>query len=170
MLRKMRLSGLTWTLIGIVILGILLRLFVLQPYLIPSGSMEPGIVPGDRILVNRQSYRLGAPSRGDIVVFAYPRDPSRSFVKRIIAVEGETVELKDNQVFINGQLVDEPYLKAGDYPPFGPETIPKDNVFVLGDNRRQSEDSREWGVLPHNYIIGKAVMTYYPLQRIKLLR
>lgn len=170
MLRKMRLSGLTWTLIGIVILGILLRLFVLQPYLIPSGSMEPGIVPGDRILVNRQSYRLGAPSRGDIVVFAYPRDPSRSFVKRIIAVEGETVELKDNQVFINGQLVDEPYLKAGDYPPFGPETIPKDNVFVLGDNRRQSEDSREWGVLPHNYIIGKAVMTYYPSQRIKLLR
>ncbi|MEA4900182.1 signal peptidase I [Desulfitobacterium sp.] len=170
MLRKMRLSGLTWTLIGIVILGILLRLFVLQPYLIPSGSMEPGIVPGDRILVNRQSYRLGAPSRGDIVVFAYPRDPSRSFVKRIIAVEGETVELKDNQVFINGQLVDEPYLKAGDYPPFGAETIPKDNVFVLGDNRRQSEDSREWGVLPHNYIIGKAVMIYYPLQRIKLLR
>lgn len=170
MLRKMRLSGLTWTLIGIVILGILLRLFVFQPYLIPSGSMEPGIVPGDRILVNRQSYRLGAPSRGDIVVFAYPRDPSRSFVKRIIAVEGETVELKDNQVFINGQLVDEPYLKAGDYPPFGPETIPENNVFVLGDNRRQSEDSREWGVLPHNYIIGKAVMIYYPLQRIKLLR
>jgi signal peptidase I len=103
------------------------------------------------------------------VVFAYPKDPSRTFIKRVIAIEGETVELKDNQVFINGQLVNEPYLKPGDYPPFGPETIPKENVFVLGDNRRQSEDSREWGVLPKNYLLGKAGMIYSPLQRMKLL-
>lgn len=170
MKQKMSLGGLTWTLIGIVLIGVLLRLFVFKPYLIPSASMEPGIIPGDRILVNQLAYRFGAPARGDVVVFAYPRDPSRTFVKRVLAVEGETVELKDNQVFINDKLVNEPYLKPGDYPPFGPETIPEDNVFVLGDNRSQSEDSREWGLLPHNYLFGKATMIYYPLQRIKLIR
>lgn len=170
MIKKIRMGGFTWTLIGIVCVGIVLRLFVFKPYLIPSASMEPGIAPGDRIIVNQLSYRLGAPSRGDVVVFAYPRDPNRTFVKRVLALEGETVELKDNQVFINSQLVNEPYLKPGDYPPFGPETIPKDNVFVLGDNRRQSEDSREWGLLPRNYLIGKATMIYYPLSRIKFLR
>lgn len=170
MKQKMRLGWLAWTLAGIVLVGILLRLFVLQPYIIPSASMEPGIVPGDRILVNKLAYRFWAPDRGDIAVFAYPRDPKRTFVKRVLALEGEKVELRDNQVFVNGQLVKEPYLKPGDYPPFGPETIPKENVFVLGDNRRQSEDSREWGLLPKNYLLGKALMVYYPLQRIKFLR
>lgn len=170
MKQKIRLGWLTWILIGIVLVGVLLRLFILKPYIIPSASMEPGIAPGDRILVNQFMYRYWAPSRGDIVVFAYPRDPNRTFVKRVIALEGETVELRDNQVFVNGQLVKEPYLKPGDYPPFGPEAIPKDNIFVLGDNRRQSGDSREWGLLPRNYLIGKAWMVYYPLQRIKLLQ
>lgn len=170
MKQKMRLGWLTWTLIGIVLIGVLLRLFVLKPYLIPSASMEPGIAPGDRILVNQLSYRFWAPSRGDIVVFAYPRDPNRTFVKRVLALEGEKVELRDNQVFINGQLVNEPYLKPGDYPPFGPETIPQGNIFVLGDNRRQSEDSREWGLLSKNYLIGKAGIIYYPIQRIKFIR
>lgn len=169
MKQRTKLAWPIWVLVTVILGAALLRLFVVQPYLIPSSSMEPAMVPGDRILVNRQAYRFWAPARGDIVVFAYPKDPSRTFIKRVIAIEGETVELKDNQVFINGQLVNEPYLKPGDYPPFGPETIPKENVFVLGDNRRQSEDSREWGVLPKNYLLGKAGMIYSPLQRMKLL-
>ncbi len=152
---------------AVLIITGLLRSFVLQPYIIPSPSMEPTLTAGDRILVNRFAYQFWAPSRGDVVVFAYPKDPKRTFVKRVVAVEGEMVELKDNQVFINGKLVNEPYLKEGDYPPFGPEAVPRDKVFVLGDNRRQSEDSREWGLLPKNYLIGKAWMIYYPLNRFK---
>jgi signal peptidase I len=131
--------------------------------------MEPTVVPGDRIIVNRLAYRFWAPARGDIVVFSYPRDPSRTFIKRVVALEGETVELKDNQVYVNNQLVKEPYLKPGDYPPFDSETVPKDNVFVLGDNRKESGDSREWGVLPRNYLIGKAWLIYRPIDRIKFL-
>jgi len=90
-------------------------------------------------------------------------------VKRVIAVEGESVELRGNQVFIDGQLVQEPYLKEGDYPPFGPTTVPKDKVFVLGDNRGESEDSREWGLLPQSSLIGKAWLIYNPVSRVNLL-
>lgn len=169
MKQRIRIAWPIWVIAVVVLGAVLLRLFVVQPYIIPSSSMEPAMVPGDRILVNRLAYQYWAPARGDIVVFAYPKDPSRTFIKRVIAVEGETVELKDNQVFINGQRVNEPYLKPGDYPPFEPETIPKENVFVLGDNRSQSEDSREWGVLPKNYLLGKAWVIYSPLQRMKFL-
>ncbi|WP_407307644.1 signal peptidase I [Desulfosporosinus sp. SB140] len=151
----------------ILLCGGILRWGVLQPYLIPSPSMEPGIAPGDRILVNRLAYRLWAPTRGDIIVFAFPKDTKRTFVKRVIAVEGEKVELRDNQVFVNGKVIQEPYVKPGAYPPYGPEVVPTDKVFVLGDNRRESEDSREWGLLPKTYLLGKAWLVYYPFQRIK---
>ncbi|HBW36978.1 signal peptidase I [Desulfosporosinus sp. BICA1-9] len=159
-----------WVLIllGVVLLtGGLLRWAVLQPYLIPSPSMEPGLIPGDRIIVNRLSYRMWAPTRGDVIVFAFPKDLKRTFVKRVIAVEGETVELRDNKVFVNGTAIEEPYVKPGDYPPYGPEIVPIDKVFVLGDNRRESEDSREWGLLPKNDLLGKAWFIYYPLQRFR---
>lgn len=167
--QRIRLAWPIWVLAGVVLCGVLLRLFVLQPYIIPSSSMEPTLKPEDRILVNRWAYRFGAPTRGDVVVFAYPKDPTRTFVKRVVAVEGENVELKGNQVYVNGQLIQEPYLKPGDYPPFEPETVPQENIFVLGDNRKESGDSREWGVLPRNYIIGKAWLIYRPLDRFKLL-
>lgn len=168
MKHKMRFGWLIWILGAVVVCGALLRLFVFQPYAISSNSMEPTLVPGDRILVNRYAYQSGAPARGDVVVFAYPKDTSRTFVKRVIAVEGETVELKGNQVYVNGSLIQEPYLKQGDYSPFEPETVPAENIFVLGDNRRESGDSREWGVLPKSYIIGKTWLVYSPLQRIKM--
>lgn len=166
---RIRLRWPIWLLAGIVLAAILFRLFVLQPYTISSNSMEPTLEQGNHILVNRLSYQYNSPSRGDIVVFAYPKDTSRTFVKRVIAVEGETIELKGNQVFVNGTLVQEPYLKEGDYPPFEAETIPANNVFVLGDNRKESGDSREWGVLPKSYIIGKAWLIYSPLQKFKFL-
>ncbi len=101
---RIRISILVTVIVCILIIVGLVRFFVLQPYIIPSSSMEPSLVPGDRIIVNRLAYRFWAPNRGDIVVFAYPLDPKRTFVKRIIALEGETVELRDNQVFINGQI------------------------------------------------------------------
>ncbi|SDG08833.1 signal peptidase I [Desulfosporosinus hippei] len=156
--------------IGVLILiGGGLRLWVFQPYLIPSPSMEPGMAPGDHILVNRLSYRFWAPTRGDVVVFAFPKDIKRTFVKRVIAAEGETVELRDNKVFVNGDDIPEPYVKPGDYPPYGPEVVPEGKVFVLGDNRRESEDSREWGLLPKEYLLGKAWLVYYPLNRFRFI-
>ena len=152
-----------------ILVVVLLRIFVWQPYVIPSGSMEPTLRPGDRILVNRLTTSYVTPARGDIVVFAYPKNPARTFVKRVIALEGETVELRDNQVFVNGRLLNEPYLHQGDYPPFGPQTVPRGSVFVLGDNRRESGDSRDWGLLPKNYILGKPWLIYSPLTRFKFL-
>jgi len=151
------------------LVAVMLRLFVWQPYVISSGSMEPTLRSGDRILVNRLASRYAAPARGDIVVFAYPKNPARTFVKRVIGLEGETVELRDNQVFINGRLLNEPYLHQGDYPPFGPQTVPAGSVFVLGDNRRESGDSRDWGLLPKSYIVGKPWLIYLPLTRLKFL-
>jgi len=156
--------------LGVVLLtGGVLRWGVFQPYLIPSPSMEPGMAPGDHILVNRLSYRFWAPTRGDVVVFAFPKDLKRTFVKRVIAAEGETLELRDNKVFVNGNFIQEPYVKPGDYPPYGPEIVPVGKVFVLGDNRRESEDSREWGLLPKSYLLGKAWLVYYPFQRLRLI-
>jgi len=152
---------------AILLIGGVLRWGVLQPYVIRQPSMEPGLVSGDRIVVNRLAYRGSAPARGDVVVFAFPKDLKRTFVKRVIAAEGETVELRDNKVFVNGNAIQEPYVKPGDYPPYGPETVPVGKVFVLGDNRRESEDSREWGLLPKNYLLGKALLLYYPFQRFR---
>ena len=152
---------------AVIVIGGILRWGVFQPYLIKQPSMEPGLASGDRIVVNRLAYRQWTPNRGDVIVFAFPKDLKRTFVKRVIAVEGETVELRDNKVFVNGDVIDEPYVKPGDYPPYGPEVVPVGKVFVLGDNRRESEDSREWGLLPKVDLLGKALMVYYPLQRIR---
>jgi len=167
---KQKISTKKWVLgiiVTVLLIGGLLRWGVWQPYLIPSPSMEPGMTPGDRILVNRLAYRWWAPARGDVVVFAFPKDTKRTFVKRVIGTEGETVELHDNKVFVNGNAIQEPYVKPGDYPPYGPEIVPVGRVFLLGDNRRESEDSREWGLLPKNYLLGKAWLLYYPFQRFR---
>lgn len=164
-LKGKRLGYTVGILVLLVVVGGLLRSFVWQPYKISSSSMEPTLLSGDRIIVNRLAYRGGNPSRGDLVVFNFPMDLQRTFVKRVIALPGETVELKDNQVFVNGKVVAEPYLKQGDYPPFGPEIVPQGKVFVLGDNRRESGDSREWGLLPDQNILGKCWLIYYPLNR-----
>ena len=155
---------------AVLLIGGFLRWGVLQPYLIRQPSMEPGLISGDRIVVNRLAYRQWAPTRGDVVVFAFPKDLKRTFVKRIIAAEGETVELRDNKVFVNGDVIEESYVKPGDYPPYGPEVVPIGKVFVLGDNRRESEDSREWGLLPKSYLLGKAWLLYYPFQRLRFFK
>ena len=167
---KHKVSKKKWVLIIIgaaVLIAGLLRWGLWQPYLIPSPSMEPGLIPGDRILVNRLAYQWWAPTRGDVVVFSFPKDVKRTFVKRVIAVEGEKIELHDNKVYVDDNPIPEPYLKQGDYPPFGPQIVPAGKIFVLGDNRRESEDSREWGLLPKNYLLGKAWLLYFPFARFR---
>ncbi|GAW92830.1 signal peptidase I [Calderihabitans maritimus] len=152
-------------------LSFIIRLFLFQPFYIPSSSMEPTLRPGDRILVNKFIYHFQKPRRGDVIVFRFPLDPQRDFIKRIIAFGGETLEVKNNQVFIDGRKLEEPYLppdiRFGNY---GPVTIPEGYYFVMGDNRSHSQDSRFWGPLNRKYIIGKAVLIFWPWFRAGLIR
>lgn len=168
--KKRGLRKIFWILGGLMLLGLLLRATVVKPYEIQSNSMEPTLLSGDRVLVNKLSYRLWAPNRGDVVVFQYPMDPDRVFVKRVIGLEGEKVEIKDNKVMINDQPMNEPYLKEGEFPPFPPQAVPKGQILVLGDNRNKSKDSRDWGLLPKEYLLGKAFYVYLPFNRIQGIR
>ena len=154
-----------------VLLAVIIRLFILEPFYIPSGSMEPTLMVGDRIIVSKVTYHLRDPKPGDIVVFKYPEDPSRNFVKRLFAVGGDTIEIKDSVLYINNQPVPEPYLPAGlKFADYGPEKVPLNHYFMMGDNRNNSDDSRVWGFLDRNLIVGKAEVIYWPVGQIGLAK
>ncbi|WP_258361057.1 signal peptidase I [Moorella sulfitireducens (nom. illeg.)] len=154
------------------VLALIIRSFLFTPFYIPSPSMEPTLYPGDRIIVNRLAYRLGEPRRGDIVVFRYPFDPGRDLIKRVVAVGGDTVEARDNVLYINGQpQPPAEYLPPGVvYSDFGPVKVPPGSYFMMGDNRNNSADSRVWGTLDGKLIIGKAFLVYWPINRIGFLK
>jgi signal peptidase I len=158
------------------LLSLLIITFVVQAFYIPSGSMEPTLQVDDRILVSKFSYRIGRISRGDVVVFHYPLNPGKDFVKRVVALGGERVELRDGVVLINNQPISELYptaLAAGDRActtNYGPQQVPQGQLFVLGDNRCNSEDSRFFGFVPAGNVVGKALLVYWPPQRIGLVR
>ncbi|HLA24820.1 MAG TPA: signal peptidase I [bacterium] len=158
------------------LLSLLIITFVVQAFYIPSGSMEPTLQVDDRILVSKFSYRLGRIARGDVIVFHYPLNPGKDFVKRVVALGGERVELRDGVVLINKQPITELYptaLAAGDRActtSYGPQTIPQGQLFVLGDNRCNSEDSRFFGFVPVENVVGKALLVYWPPQRLGLVR
>lgn len=153
------------------ILAFLIRTFVIQPFYIPSSSMYPTLQTNDKIMVNKFIYYLTKPKRGDIMVFHYPLDKNKDYIKRVIGLENETVEVKDSQVYINGKVLQEPYLPEGlDYGEFGPFKVPPGQYFMMGDNRPDSQDSRYWGALDKNLIIGKAMLIFWPFNRITLLR
>lgn len=154
-----------------VLVAVLLRSFVVQTYFVPSGSMEPTIMPGDRIVVNKLSQGI---HRGDIVVFARPpaehcgSAPVPDLVKRVIGLPGERISSSGNQVLINGKPIAEPWLPKPDPlgKPITPETIPRGDYYVLGDNRANSCDSRYWGPVPGSLIVGKVVAIFWPLSRL----
>jgi signal peptidase I len=135
---------------------------------VEGSSMEPSLHDGQMVVVNRLAYRWSGPSRGDIVVFYFPLDPSRRFIKRVIGLPGDSVEAREGLVYVNGMALDEPYLAA---PPryAGTWQVEPDTLFVLGDNRNNSDDSQNWGPLPMDKVIGKAVLVYWPLPDIGLI-
>lgn len=177
-----------------VILALFIRTFVVQAFKIPTGSMEQNLLIGDHLLVNK--FVLG-PSlssveravlpmkdirRGDVIVFKYPEDPERDFIKRVIGLPGETVEIRNKRVFVDGRRLDEPYVFYLEAPPafpdemdaaggaplegdprirYGPVTVPPGQYFMMGDNRDNSQDSRYWGFLPRENIKGKALVIYW---------
>lgn len=170
------------------IIALVIRTFVIQAFKIPSGSMIPTLLVGDHLLVNK--FVLGTPvdvpftnihlfhmpglrdpHHGDVIVFKYPEDPTRDFIKRVIGVGGDTVESRNKVIYVNGRKLVEPYvqhvdssIKPGGIDPrdnFGPITVPKGDVFVMGDNRDESYDSRYWGFVDDNQILGKAIIIYW---------
>lgn len=150
-----------------VVLAIVLRLFILEPFYIPSGSMEPTLFENDRIIVSKLNYRFTEPQRGDVIVFKYPLDTSKNYVKRLIALGGETVEIQDSVIYVDGSPISEDYLPAGlRFANYGPFEVPADTYFMMGDNRNNSSDSREWGIVVEDLIIGKAVLLYWPPGRV----
>ena len=166
-----------------IVLALLIRTFVVQAFKIPSGSMEDTLLVGDHILVNKFMYGeripytdlrffdFKRPQRGDVVVFIYPEDESKDFIKRVVAVEGDTIEVKEKKVYVNDTLQNEPFavhkdnavipahVTKRDY--FGPQRVPEDMLFVMGDNRDRSADSRFWGFVPLSKVKGKAFLIYW---------
>ena len=154
----------------IIVVFILFGVFVVQPVVVEGTSMLPELHDGERLLVNKlvyykiQSVSWGHISRGDIVVFWYPREPDKSYVKRVIGLPGETVEVRNGKVLIDGRVLDEEYLDAEHnqaLPSFPPKKVEEHHYFVMGDNRDNSSDSRYWGLVPEKYIYGKAFFRYW---------
>ncbi len=164
------------------LLALVIRAFVVQAFKIPSGSMEPTLLVGDYLLVNKFIYGIripytdthlfmfDKPQRGDVIVFIYPVDPSKDFIKRVIGAEGEKVQIIDSKIYINDQRIPDPWGHFKKRVPawflqevenYGPVIVPKDSLFVMGDNRDNSEDSRFWGFLPLDDVLGKAFIIYF---------
>jgi signal peptidase I len=177
-----------------VVLALFIRTFVVQAFKIPTGSMEPNLLIGDHLLVNKFVFgpllsgleRTILPmkdiARRDVIVFKYPEEPERDFIKRVIGLPGDQIEVRRKRVLVNGQPLDEPYVYYMDAPPplplemaaddpqgaggdpresYGPVTVPPNHFFVMGDNRDNSQDSRYWGFLPRHYVKGRALVIYW---------
>jgi signal peptidase I len=128
---------------------------------VDGSSMEPTLHAGQFVIVNKLAYRFGAAARGDVIVFHFPRNPDQEYIKRVIGLPGDTVAVENGQITVNGELLDEPYLDGQTgYP--GIWTVPVGHIFVLGDNRNNSFDSHNWGTVPMDYVIGKAILVYWP--------
>ena len=156
-----------------VLIAIVVILFLYQPVKVEGTSMMPSLIDQERIFINKFIYRFGLADigRGDTVVFWFPGDPTKSYIKRVIGVPGDTVEVNDGTVIINGKPLQESYVPADyrDHVSMPRRVVPPDQYFVLGDHRVSSNDSRSWGMVPRRYIYGKAVFVYWPLDRIGVL-
>jgi len=155
-------------LIVAILLALFIRTFVVQAFVIPSGSMLPTLQIGDYVLVNKFIYRFRPIHRDDIIVFKYPKNEAEDYIKRVIGLPGDTLEIRGTQVFINGRLLNEPYAVYGSTPfgavtrnAFGPIQIPPGKLFMMGDNRDNSLDSRFWGLLDEKKVEGKALLVYF---------
>lgn len=174
----------TESIVVAIVLALVIRTFVVQAFKIPSGSMEDTLLIGDHILVNKLAYGLQLPfrhdkfhlfglmdnpERGDIIVFPFPRDPSRDFIKRVVGLPGDRVEIRNHHAYINGEALKEPYIKLDEravmhpsrYSHWGPEVVPPGQLFVMGDNRDNSADSRDWGFLDSTQVKGRAFIIYW---------
>lgn len=195
-LSKRFMRALIRELIETVILALMIFLalqFSVQNFRVEGSSMNPTLEEGQYLLVNKilffrfapqdvqtflpfasndegdSLFAFRPPELGDVIIFHFPRDPSRDFVKRVIGVPGDTVEIERGQVIINGQMLEEPYITQVDRGSMRPVTVEHDSYFVLGDNRRASNDSRDWGLVPSANLVGRAWVSYWPLDEVTSL-
>lgn len=154
-----------------IILALVIRVFLVEVYIVDGVSMQPSLQHGERVLVNKLVYRLSEPGFPDVVVFRYPRDRDRDFIKRVIAGPGQTVETRDNHVYVDGVRLAEQYLGVPTHGTFGPVMVPEGTVFAMGDNRNFSLDSRDpaVGFIPLAEIKGKAMLIFWPLPALRLV-
>lgn len=155
------------TIIWAVLLFVLINLISARVR-VDGASMFPTLTNGELVIVNKLAYRLGEPARGDVLVFYYPVDPSQEFIKRVVGLPGDQVSIHKGTILINGQRLEEPYIPVtvnydGDW------TVGADQLFVLGDNRNNSLDSHNWGMVPMEYVIGKALFKYWPLNSLGII-
>ena len=174
-------------LLAAVVMALFVRTFVFQAFQIPTGSMEPNLLVGDHLIINKMIFAPGVSAlerallpgrdiaRGDIIVFKYPEEPDRDFIKRVIGLPGDRLEVRKQQVFINDTLLDEtryanvaqvsrPLIQADLREDYGPVTVPRDQYFMMGDNRWNSQDSRFWGFVPKSYVKGQALFIYFSFE------
>src|SRR5215469_10156240 len=149
-------------------ISLFIILFVYQPVKVEGGSMEPGLQDQEHIFINKLAYRLENIQRGDIVVFRYPRDTHKSFIKRVIGIPGDRIQISYGHVYVNGQELPEPYVPPDyqDARSFSEIVVPNKAYFVLGDHRSMSNDSREFGPVMRSYVYGKAVFGYWPVEKL----
>ncbi|MFH0918029.1 MAG: signal peptidase I [Candidatus Omnitrophota bacterium] len=171
------------------LLALVIRAFVVQAFKIPTGSMRMTLIEGDLILVNKFIYGakvpftnlrlpvLRMPKRGDVIVFIYPEDKSKDFIKRLVGLPGDVIEIKGGSIYVNDKPAPEAifnqvyYYNRGQLGLAGEKlVVPKDSYFVLGDNSATSKDSRYWGFVPKDNLLGQAMIVYWPLQRIKIIK
>ena len=158
------------TLASAAVYATLIVTFVLQVARVDGQSMAPTLHDQDRLIVNKFAYRVGDPKIGDIVMLLYPDDPSKTFVKRVVAEEGDEVRIADGKVYRNGALMDDSYVSPEyrSHEDFGPKVIRRGHYFVMGDHRNNSSDSRDWGEVPKKYIIGRVQVRWWPLPDAKV--
>lgn len=155
-----------------VFIAVLIIVFLYQPVKVEGTSMMPWLADQQRIFVNKFVYKFEDVQRGDVVVFWYPMDPSKSYIKRVIGLPGEVVRIADGHVYVNDQPLREPYVlpRYLDHRSFPPLRVPAGHYYVLGDHRSSSNDSRSWGTVARDYIYGKAVLAYWPVDKIGVLQ
>jgi signal peptidase I len=157
-----------------VVLAVVVILFLYQPVKVEGTSMMPALVDQERIFINKFVYKFGISdiARGDTVVFWFPRDATKSYIKRVIGLPGDTVEVDQGRLILNGNLVEEPYVpeEYRDFRSMQPRVVPQGHYFVMGDHRSSSNDSRDWGFLPGTAIYGKAVFVYWPIEKMGVLK
>jgi len=158
------------TVLPAIVIAVLINLFVAQATRVYGHSMEPTLHTNQRLVVEKVSYKLHLPHRGDVVVIHLPDHSRELLIKRVIALPGETIEVKNGGVYINGERLNEPYLSVETNGTYGPFTVPPNHIFVMGDNRGASNDSRSFGPIPIDQVVGRAWISYWPFEDLGLVQ
>ena len=160
-----------FSIVSAIVLALLIRTFIVELYIVDGPSMRPTLQHDERLVVNKFIYRVRSPERGEVIIFRYPRDPSRDFIKRVIAVAGDTIEIKEGRVYVNDEILHEDYIAEKTRTEYPKVTVPEGTLFVCGDNRQNSLDSRssDVGFLPLENVKGKASLVFWPFDEFKTL-